>query len=92
MDTALEAMSALTVDTAIVSVSTPGTTFLPDAGDAAGMARDVNDYAADIGASDPKSFGFFATVPMPHIDLAATRSAMNHLDVLALLPRIAGQT
>jgi predicted TIM-barrel fold metal-dependent hydrolase len=64
----LKTMAELNVATAIVSVSTPGTTFLPDAADAAALARDLNDYGANLVASAPDRFGFFATIPMPHID------------------------
>jgi 6-methylsalicylate decarboxylase len=67
-DAALQTMAELEVGTAIVSVSTPGTTFLPAARDASALARDLNDYAADLVAAQPDRFGFFATVPMPHID------------------------
>lgn len=67
-ETSLQTMADLDVATAIVSVSTPGTTFLPVAADAAALARDLNDYTADVVTSQPDRFGFFATVPMPHID------------------------
>jgi predicted TIM-barrel fold metal-dependent hydrolase len=67
-DTALQTMAELDVATAIVSVSTPGTTFLPKPGDAAALARDLNDHTADLVASQPDRLGFFATIPMPHID------------------------
>jgi 6-methylsalicylate decarboxylase len=64
----LRTMADLDVATAILSVSTPGTTFLSGAADAAALARDLNDYGADLVASAPDRFGFFATVPMPLID------------------------
>jgi hypothetical protein len=48
------------VATAILSVSTPGTTFLPAAADAAALAGDLNDYSADLVAALPDRFGFFA--------------------------------
>src|ERR1700754_1831312 len=64
----LQTMAELDVATAILSVSTPGTAFLPEPADAAALARDLNDYAADLVAAQPDRFGFFATVPMPHID------------------------
>ena len=64
----LQSMAELNVATAILSVSTPGTTFLPAAADAAALARDLNDYSADLVASHPYQFGFFATIPLPHID------------------------
>ena len=44
----LEAMSELGIGTAILSVSAPGTTFLPIPADAAALARDVNDYLAGL--------------------------------------------
>jgi predicted TIM-barrel fold metal-dependent hydrolase len=78
----LQTMAELNVATAILSVSTPGTTFLPDAADASALARDLNDYGADLVASAPDRFGFFATVPMPHIDesVAETVRALDDLD------------
>jgi len=78
----LQTMDELRVATAILSVSTPGTTFLPDAADAAALARDLNDYGADLVASAPDRFGFFATVPMPHIDesVAETVRALDELN------------
>jgi 6-methylsalicylate decarboxylase len=62
----LRTMGELNVATAILSVSTPGTSFLPGAKDAAALARDINDYLAELAGAQPDRFGFFATVPMPH--------------------------
>lgn len=64
----LRTMDELGVATAILSVSTPGTTFLSDPADAIALARDLNDYGAYLVASQPERFGFFATIPMPHVD------------------------
>jgi 6-methylsalicylate decarboxylase len=90
----LHAMAALDVATAIVSVSTPGTTFLPKAADAAALARDVNDYTASLVAAQPDRLGFFATVPMPHIDesVAETVRTLDELqaDGVVLLANNAG--
>jgi hypothetical protein len=61
-------MADLDVATAIVSVSAPGTTFLPNPADAAALARVLNDYTPDLVASAPDRFGFLATVPMSHVD------------------------
>jgi predicted TIM-barrel fold metal-dependent hydrolase len=80
-ETALQTMAELGVGTAIVSVSTPGTTFLPAAPDASALARDLNDYTAELVAARPERFGFFATVPMPHID-AAVVETVRALDEL----------
>ena len=70
-EASLQTMGELDVATAILSVSTPGTTFLPSLTDAVSLARDVNDYLADLVAAQPDRFGFFATVPMPHVDESA---------------------
>src|ERR1700730_17767435 len=77
----LQTMAELDIATAIVSVSTPGTTFLPNPADACAPARNLNDYGADLVASAPERFGFFATVPMPHIDesVAETVRALDDL-------------
>jgi predicted TIM-barrel fold metal-dependent hydrolase len=80
-DDALHAMSALDVATAILSVSAPATTFLSEAADAAALARDLNDYSAQLVADRPDRFGFFATVPMPHVD-ESIAEAIRALDEL----------
>ena len=67
-EASLQAMADLDVGTAILSVSTPGTAFLPNPADAAALARDLNDYTAEVAAAQPDRYGFFATVPLPHID------------------------
>jgi 6-methylsalicylate decarboxylase len=90
----LQTMADLGVATAIVSVSTPCTTFLLDAADACALARDLNDYGANLVASAPDRFGFFATVPMPHIDesVVETVRALDDLkaDGVVLLANNAG--
>ncbi|MGV0039971.1 amidohydrolase family protein [Mycobacterium colombiense] len=90
----LKTMAALEVSTSILSVSTPGTTFLPAAADAAALARDLNDYTASLIAAQPDRFGFFATVPMPHVEESvaeATRALDElHADGVVLLANNAG--
>lgn len=90
----LRTMAELDVGTAILSVSAPGTTFLPAAADAAALARDVNDYSAALVESQPDRFGFFATVPMPHVDqsVAEVVRALDELkaDGVVLLANSAG--
>lgn len=90
----LEAMVELDVAAAVLSVSAPGTTFLPNAADAAALARDLNDYSAKVVADQPDRFGFFATVPMPHVDAAAAETvrALDELkaDGVVLLANHAG--
>jgi 6-methylsalicylate decarboxylase len=74
-------MGELDVTTAVLSESTPGTTFLPNPADAASLARDINDYLADLVKAHPGRFGFFATVPMPHVDGSAAE-VVRSLDEL----------
>jgi 6-methylsalicylate decarboxylase len=64
---AVEEMDRAQVATAILSISTPGVWF----GDAAGaraMARQCNEYAADMVRNHPGRFGLFASTPMPDVD------------------------
>jgi predicted TIM-barrel fold metal-dependent hydrolase len=93
-EASLQTMAELGVATAILSVSTPGTTFLPDPGDAAALAHDLNDYSAELVAAQPDRFGFFATVPMPHVDAAVAEvvRAVDELnaDGIVLLANNAG--
>lgn len=93
-EASLQTMAELDIGTAILSVSTPGTTFLSRAADAAALARDLNDYSAELIAAQPDRFGFFATVPMPHIDGAVTETvrALDELkaDGVVLLANNAG--
>jgi predicted TIM-barrel fold metal-dependent hydrolase len=54
----------------------------------------VNDYSAQLVADQPDRFGFFATVPMPHVDESITESvrALDELtaDGVVLLANNAG--
>ena len=94
LEASVQAMAELGIGTAIVSVSTPGTAFLPDPADAAALARDVNDYTADLVAAQPDRFGFFATIPMPHIDQSVAEAVRAldelHADGVVLLANSAG--
>jgi len=93
-EASLQAMAQLDVATAILSVSAPGTTFLPNPADAAALARDLNDHSADVIASQADRFGFFATIPMPHVDqsVAEVVRALDDLkaDGVVLLANNAG--
>jgi 6-methylsalicylate decarboxylase len=80
-EASINAMAGLGVATAILSVSAPGTTMLPAAADAVALARDLNDYSAELVAAQPDRFGFFATLPMPHLEEAVTE-AVRVLDDL----------
>ncbi|GHG90405.1 amidohydrolase family protein [Streptomyces lanatus] len=70
-EAALESMDLLGTETAILSVSTPGTGFLTDPDEAAGLARRLNDHCAELTAQHPARFGWFATLPMPDVAASA---------------------
>jgi 6-methylsalicylate decarboxylase len=93
-EASLQAMADLDVGTAILSVSTPGTAFLPNPADAAALARDLNDYTADVVSARPDRFGYFATIPLPHLDesVAEAVRALDELDAdgVVLLANNAG--
>lgn len=90
----LQTMGELNVATAILSVSTPGTAFLPEAKDAAALARDLNDYLSEVARAQPNRFGFFATIPMPHLreSVAEVTRSLDELgaDGVVLLANNAG--
>jgi 6-methylsalicylate decarboxylase len=77
----LQTMAELDVGTAILSVSTPGTAFLTSTADAVALARDINDYLAGLMKAQPERFGFFATVPLPHV-AESVDEAVRSLDQL----------
>jgi predicted TIM-barrel fold metal-dependent hydrolase len=93
-EASLQTMAELDVATAILSVSTPATTMLPSPHDAAALTRDLNDYGADLVASQSDRFGFFATIPMPHIEesVAEVTRSLDDLkaDGVVLLANSAG--
>lgn len=89
-----QAMAELNVGTAILSVSTPGTAIMSNPADAARLAADLNDYLAELVAAQPDRFGFFATVPTPHlaacVDEAVRALDELHADGVVLLANSAG--
>ncbi|WP_231639527.1 amidohydrolase family protein [Mycobacterium sp. Marseille-P9652] len=82
-EASLAAMGQLDVDTAILSVSTPGTAFLSERADAVALARDVNDYLATLVSRQAGRFGFFATIPMPHVAASVDEVARSLDDLQA---------
>ena len=64
---ALALMDERGVETAILSVSTPGV-HLGDDSEARAMALHVNEYAAAMVRGHPGRFGFFATLCLPDVD------------------------
>lgn len=64
---ALDLMDAAGIASGIFSVSTPGV-HLGDDAEARRMARQVNEFAAEVVARHPGRFGFFATLTLPDIE------------------------
>ena len=81
-DAALQMMDRQQIETAMISLSSPSTHFLPPA-ERASLARQVNLAGAALVAAHPGRFGFFATLPMP--DVEASLAEMRHaFDVLGV--------
>jgi predicted TIM-barrel fold metal-dependent hydrolase len=66
-ETHLELMDRSGIDTAVLSVSSPGVHFGDD-GAARVLARRLNDFAATVVAAHPDRFGWFASLPLPDVD------------------------
>ncbi len=63
----LELMDRHGIETAMLSMSSPGVHF-GDAAAARRLAREVNEDAAELAARHPDRFGFFASLPLPDVD------------------------
>lgn len=66
-ESALALMDRHSIETAILSLSTPGA-HLGDAAEARLWARRVNETGAELVRDRPDRFGLFATVPLPDIE------------------------
>ncbi|MQA16455.1 MAG: amidohydrolase family protein [Pseudonocardiaceae bacterium] len=76
----LAVMDELGIDRAVTSVSRPGVT-LGDGSDAPQVARQVNEFCAELAKDRPDRFGFFASLPLP--DVAASLVELEYaLDAL----------
>lgn len=80
IDRAIEFMDESGIQAGIVSVSTPGV-HLGDDAEARRMARQVNEFAAEVVARHPHRFGFFATLTLPDVE-GAVAEATHALDTL----------
>jgi 6-methylsalicylate decarboxylase len=81
-ETSLSSMKKLGVETAIVSISTPGV-YVKDQAFTAELARECNEYMAVMKRNYPGKFGAFATIPLPFVD-SAINELIYALDVLKL--------
>jgi len=73
-EASLALMDERGIETAILSVSTPGV-HLGDDAEARVRAREVNEFAAKVVHDHPTRFGFFATLPLPEVDGALAELA-----------------
>src|SRR5918993_525496 len=62
------------IETALLSVSSPGLCF-GDAAKAREMARSLNEFAAGCARRWPGRFGFFAVLPLPDVEAALSESS-----------------
>jgi predicted TIM-barrel fold metal-dependent hydrolase len=92
-EAALDEMATLGVKTSVLSVARPGFWF-GDVARASAMAREVNEYAADLVREQPDRFGLFASLPLPDVDsaLQEVEHAFDdlHCDGVVLLANVEG--
>ena len=92
-EAALEEMATLGVETSVLSVARPGFWF-GNVDRAATMARQVNEYAADLVREQPDRFGLFAALPLPDLDSALQEVEYSfdqlHCDGVILLANVDG--
>lgn len=69
INSSLEMMEKYNIESAITSISTPGV-CLGDVDYSKNLARMCNDFASELSAKYPNTFGGFATLPLPYINEA----------------------
>jgi predicted TIM-barrel fold metal-dependent hydrolase len=93
-DAALTTMDGLGIETALLSVTTPGL-YRADDEQARALAREVNEYAAGEVGQRPERFGFLATLTLPDVEGAAAEAAYAldelHADGVVLMANAAGR-
>ena len=89
LNSTLDVMDANKIEASVISNVIP-CDLLGDATAAHRLARQVNEAAAEVVNTHPNRFGFFAMLPLPHVDLALAEAAyaLDELgaDGVALLP------
>ncbi len=81
-ESSLEVMDYFGIDSAVLSLSSPGTYFGPGTEVfAADLARQVNEFSAQVVADNPARFGNFATLPQP-LGTESAAEAVYALDTL----------
>ncbi|MFI9275638.1 amidohydrolase family protein [Kitasatospora sp. NPDC052896] len=91
---AIAMMDAQGIATGLLSVSTPGV-HLGDDAEARTLARQVNEYVAELAKDRPDRFGQFASIPLPDVDgaVAEVAHALDelHADGVVLLASPGGR-
>lgn len=96
IESTLAAMDEKGIATAVLSVSSPGVRRGPgdDPASVRRLAREVNEFCAEVVRDDPQHFGFFATLTLPDLDgaLDEARYALDELgaDGVVLLGNVDG--
>jgi predicted TIM-barrel fold metal-dependent hydrolase len=67
LQAAHDTMGAMGIDAAVASAS-PGVYWGGDTGFAVKLARETNEFLANVMRDDPEHFGAFATMPFPDVD------------------------
>src|SRR2546430_1667084 len=80
VDEALGMMDRGGIEVAVASVSSPGVHFGDDAA-ARRLARDVNEFSANVAAEHPGRFAVLASLPLPDVEGALAEIAYAY-DVL----------
>ncbi len=92
---AIEFMDSYGIALQMISTSDPGVDFLTDPAQAAQIARDTNDWLAELMAQYPKRFGGLGVVSLQDPDAARAEAARCldelHLDGLGLLASSKGR-
>lgn len=93
-DTAVEFMDSIGVQTGVLSVTTPGVEPAEPAR-RPGLARELNEFCADVVRSAPDRFGFWATLTLPDVDGAIGEATYAldelHADGVVLLANSEGR-
>ncbi|WP_063045512.1 amidohydrolase family protein [Nocardia pseudovaccinii] len=74
-ESALELMGENNIDTAILSVSTPGVEPAVDIAAGRSLARELNEFTASVVQDHRGRFGFFATLTLPDVGGALDEAA-----------------
>jgi predicted TIM-barrel fold metal-dependent hydrolase len=80
-ETAIAVMDEESIAVGVLSLSAPGTQLTNDPTVGRDLAREVNDYGAELSTSYPDRFGHFASLSLPDVD-GAIDEVIYAMDVL----------